>query len=144
LDLFTILLDFVTILLTFDNIINKTQSNTMLTFDLKPIFKERAIENPYTFLVKAGLSPQSATKMLNSQIRIFRLDHIEIVCQLLNCTPNDLLTWSPKTATKLPETHSLNKLKRNKFDFQLQDTLKTMSLEQLNELANLINKKKPE
>ena len=99
----------------------------MLTFDLKTIFKERAIENPYTFLVKAGLSPQSATKLLNSQTRIIRLDHIEIVCQLLNCTPNDLIIWMPKNGTNLPETHSLNKLKRNKFDFQLQDTLKTMS-----------------
>ena len=116
----------------------------MLTLDLKPIFKERAIENPYTFLVKAGLSPQSATKILNSLTRIFRLDHIEIICNKLNCTPNDLLSWTPNKDANLPPTHTLNKLKRNNNNFQLQDTLKTMSLEQLNEIAIFINKKKTE
>jgi len=116
----------------------------MLTLDLKPIFKERAIESPYTFLVKAGISPQSATKILNSKTRIFRLDHIEIICDKLNCTPNDLLSFTPKKDAKLAETHSLNKLKRNKNNFQLQDTLKTMSLEQLTEIANFINKKREE
>ncbi|MEI6124723.1 MAG: helix-turn-helix transcriptional regulator [Bacteroidota bacterium] len=113
----------------------------MLTLDLKTIFNERAIQNPYTFLVKSGLSPQSATKILNSQTRVFRLDHIEIICDKLNCTPNDLLTWTPKRDAYLAETHSLNKLKQNRNNFQLQDTLKTMSLEQLNEIANIISKK---
>ena len=116
----------------------------MLTFDLRPVFKQRAIEKPYTFLVKAGISPQSASKILNSQTRVFRLDHVEIICSKLNCTPNDLTSWTPNNEVNLPETHSLNKLKRDEKSFQLQDTLKTMSLEQLNEIATFINKQRTE
>lgn len=114
----------------------------MLTLDLRPVFKTRGIEKPYTFLVKAGLSPQSATKVLNSKTRVFRLDHIEIICDKLNCTPNDLLSWTPNKNIKLADTHSLTRLKRDKTAFQLQDTLKTMSLEQLNQIATLINQQK--
>jgi len=113
----------------------------MLTFDLKPIFKLRAIQNPYAFLVKAGISPQAATKIINFQMRVLRLDHVEIICDKLNCTPNDLLNWIPYKDVSLPETHSLNKLIRDKNSFHLQDTLKTMTIEQLNEIAELINKK---
>lgn len=116
----------------------------MLTLDLRPIFKTRGIEKPYTLLVKSGISPQSATKILNSKTRIFRLDHIEIICDKLNCTPNDLLSWTPDKNAKLAETHSLTRLKRDKTAFQLQDTLKTMSLEQLNEIAALISRHKTE
>ena len=114
----------------------------MLNFDLKPIFKLRAVENPYSFLVKAGVSPQAATKIINNQMHVLRLDHIEIICDKLNCTPNDLLNWTPNKDVNLSETHSLNKLKRDTNKFQLQDTLKTMSIEQLNEIAEFINKKR--
>lgn len=115
----------------------------MLTLDLKPIFRQRGIEKPYTLMVKSGISPQSATKILNAKTRIFRLDHIEIICNILNCTPNDLLAWTPDKNVILSESHSLTKLKRDEKSFQLQDTLKTMTLEQLNQIAALINQQKP-
>ncbi len=111
----------------------------MLTLNLKPIFKLRGIEKPYSFLVKAGLSPQSATKILNNKTRVFRLDHIEIICDKLNCTPNDLLSWTPEKDANLPNNHSLTKLKRDQIDFQLHDTIKTIPLEQLNQIASLIS-----
>ncbi len=114
----------------------------MLTLDLKPICKLRGIDRPYSFLVKAGISPQSATKIVNSNTRVFRLDHIEIICDKLNCTPNDLISWSPDKDSTLPDNHSLTKLKRDKNSFQLMDTLKTIPLEQLNQIASLINQQK--
>jgi DNA-binding Xre family transcriptional regulator len=114
----------------------------MLTLDLKPIFQQRGIEKPYTFLVKAGISPQSATKIINNKTRVFRLDHIEIICEKLNCTPNDLLSWTPDSKGNLAENHSLTKLKRSNIDFQLHDALKSMPLEQLNQIAALIQQQK--
>jgi DNA-binding Xre family transcriptional regulator len=67
----------------------------MLSLNLIPIFKARAIEKPYSFLVKAGLSPHSATNILNNKTHVFRLDHIELLCRVLVCEPNDLLVWNP-------------------------------------------------
>ncbi|MGO4707782.1 helix-turn-helix domain-containing protein [Chryseobacterium sp. 2TAF14] len=84
----------------------------MLTLNLTPIFKARSIEKPYTFLVKAGLSPQTAHGILHSKTRVFRLDHIELLCKILICEPCDLLLYTPDTDTILPETHPLNNLKQ--------------------------------
>ena len=66
------------------------------------------------------------------------------MCEKLNCTPNDLLSWMPDADTPLPDTHSLTKLKRDKTAFQLQETLKTMSLEELKEVSEHIKQKKKE
>ena len=114
----------------------------MLTFNIRPILKQRGIENPYSFLVKAGISRPSASRILNSHPRVFRLDHIEILCTKLNCTPNDLLSWIPEKDTTLPENHSLKILKRDDKPFEVYDILKTISLEELNQIADIINKKK--
>ncbi|MBI5216266.1 MAG: helix-turn-helix transcriptional regulator [Ignavibacteriae bacterium] len=114
----------------------------MLTLDLKAICKLRGIDRPYSFLVKAGISPQSATKLINSNTRIFRLDHIEIICDKLNCTPNDLLRWKPDNGSTLTDNHSLTKLLRDENSFQLLETLKAIPLEQLNQIATLINQQK--
>ena len=86
--------------------------------------------------------PQSATKILNMMTRVFRLDHIETICRILNCTPNDLLRWSPDNDNTIPESHSLTKLKREQNSYQLQESLKTLSFEQLNQIATLINQQK--
>lgn len=83
----------------------------MLTFHLDPIFKARGIEKPYSFLVKAGISPNTAYKITNGKMRILRLDHVELLCDLLVCEPNDLLIWAPNKGSRPPGNHTLAKLK---------------------------------
>ena len=39
------------------------------------------------------------------------LIHLEILCRILVCEPNDLLVWIPDKADYLPATHPLHKLK---------------------------------
>lgn len=112
----------------------------MLNLDIKPLFKLRGIPKPYTTLVKAGISPQSAAKIVRSETRIFRLDHIEIICGILNCTPNDLLSWSQNKGTPIAETHALHQLKREKKDFTLQDKLSSLTLEQLNLISEIVTR----
>jgi DNA-binding Xre family transcriptional regulator len=121
-----------------------TKHNNMLRFQLNSIFKARGIQRPHTFLVKAGIASQTASRILNNDTHVFRLKHVEIICEKLNCTPNDLLVWTPKNDNPLSETHELNKLKSHLANTgnQLQSMLKTMPLEQLNEIAALINEKK--
>ena len=114
----------------------------MLYFNLNAVLKARQIEQPYTYLVKAGISPHSATKLLNSQTRVFRLDHIEKLCQILHCEPNDLVQFKPSTNQNLPENHPLNKLLQTETDLTWQNSLKTMPLSQLKELTKKINESK--
>lgn len=112
----------------------------MLKLNLKPVFQARGIERPYTFLVKAGLSPHSANVILNSASRVFRLDHIEVLCEKLNCTPNDILIWIPAQNSLLSEKHPLNRLKQGIPSFNWKETFKTIPLEQLNEIAEALSK----
>ena len=67
----------------------------MLTLNLSRIFKARAIEQPYKFLVTNGFVPFIAHKYKNSKVTQIRVDHIEKLCIALNCTPNDLFEWFP-------------------------------------------------
>ncbi|WP_423148694.1 helix-turn-helix domain-containing protein [Rubrolithibacter danxiaensis] len=110
----------------------------MLYFSLKPVFKLRGIHNPYNLLVKAGISSHSASSLLNSDLRSMRLDHLEKVCILLNCTPNDLLTWVPDSDSKLEEDHPLAELKPKTETVDLYLALKKLPLSELKKVAGLI------
>ncbi|NHM02167.1 helix-turn-helix domain-containing protein [Flavobacterium difficile] len=82
----------------------------MLSLHLQPIFKARGIEKPYTFLVKNGFTPHAAHNLLNAKTRVFRLDHIELLCEILICEPNDLLLWQPISGKQIAANHPLKKL----------------------------------
>mgnify|MGYP000087686876 FL=1 len=110
----------------------------MLTLNLTPIFKARGIDKPYTFLVKAGLSPHSAHSITNSKTRIFRLDHIELLCSILTCEPNDLLMWTPDKGQQYAQSNPLLKLKQDDLNQNLQETLATMPFKQLKQITETI------
>ena len=117
----------------------------MLSLNLTPIFQLRGIEKPYTFLVKAGLSQHSATTILNNKTRIFRLDHVELLCEVLVCEPNDLLEWTPDKGKIYSENNPLLKLKQQPTDATWLETFSTMSYKELKEVSKTIveNKKIP-
>ena len=99
----------------------------------------RGIKNPYTLLVKAGISSHSASDLLKSNVRGMRLDHLEKVCILLNCTPNDLLVWKKDTDTSLSEKHALNTLRHEGEDDNLYETLGNIPFSELKNIAVLVH-----
>lgn len=112
----------------------------MLYFNLRPIFRARGIEKPYTFLVKAGLSPHSANVVLNSDTRVLRLDHVELLCRVLVCEPNDLLLWKPDHDQVIAANHPLYKLKSNgQDDADLKQTLAAIPYQKLKEISAKID-----
>lgn len=113
----------------------------MLSLSLSKLFALRGIDRPYTFLVKSGLSPHSATRLIQSRGRVFRMDHIELLCVKFNCTPNDLLVWSPDKKSEVPATHPLNKLRRDETMFNIKKAIENVPLDQLKEIASLIRDK---
>ena len=112
----------------------------MLTLNLTPIFNARGIEKPFPFLTRNGFSYHTTHNLLNSKSRIFRLDHIEKLCEILICEPNDLLSWTPEKNKVIPETHPLYKLKKDKTKKNIKETLANMSYKEIEELTNKITK----
>lgn len=82
----------------------------MLRYNLRPLFRARGIDRPFTLLVRAGISEASAHRILNSEAGNFKLRHIEILCRILVCQPNDLLVWTPEKDVTYPDDYPLKEL----------------------------------
>ncbi len=107
----------------------------MLFLNLNPILKARGIERAYTFLVKAGIPPNTASKIVDRSAPSFKLSHIEIICKALFCEPNDILQWVPDKDEILPESHPLQNLKQEETFENWEKTLATIPLGKLKELV---------
>jgi len=113
----------------------------MLALNLNPIFSARGIEKPYSFLVKNGFTPHAANNLLNSKTRVFRLDHIERLCEVLICEPNDLLVYKPNSDKAIAPNNPLNKLIANpETKTDLKNTLINLPYQKLKEISNELTK----
>jgi DNA-binding Xre family transcriptional regulator len=111
----------------------------MLYLNLHHVFKIRQIERPYSFLVKIGIAPHTATKILNNSMHVMRLSHIELICKALYCEPNDLLAFKQESSNSLPATHPLLNLLPTNEDTNWQEQLKTMPIAKLNKISKMLN-----
>ena len=79
----------------------------MLTYNFTRLFKARGIDKPFSYLVKAGYSPNFATGVVNNQVLRLNLTDIEKLCVLFQCTPNDLFQRGFPPVTIKPTTNIL-------------------------------------
>ena len=117
-----------------------TDNNNMLTFNFSRIFKARGIDKPFTFLVKAGYSDNFATSIVHSRHDKLNLKDIERLCELFQCTPNDMLEWIPNNKDADNANHPLISLKRNDNSGQLAKMLRSIPMERLVDIEVLIKK----
>jgi DNA-binding Xre family transcriptional regulator len=110
----------------------------MLTLNLTPIFTLRGITKPYAFLVKEGFSPNTAHRLINSETRVFKLDHIEKLCTVLVCEPNDLLLWTPPKNQKVNPDFPLSKLIQTKNNLAPNNPLAQIPYKELKNITNTI------
>lgn len=85
----------------------------MLFFNIKRILEVRGIDQHYRWLVSNGFVPQTATTWLKHRIGYIKPDHMERLCHLLNCTPNDLFEWRADANSIVPDGHALHTLKHD-------------------------------
>ena len=52
---------------------------------------EKKGKTKYWLYKQLGMSYQNFSKMINNETKSIRYENIETMCQLLECTPNDLL-----------------------------------------------------
>ena len=61
----------------------------MIRFNVEALLEKRG-KTRYWLAKQSGMSHQNVTKMVRNQAKGVRLETIEIFCQVLECTPNDL------------------------------------------------------
>src|SRR4051812_33118768 len=116
----------------------------MLVLNLKRAFTLRGIEKPATILVKHGISRATISRLLMNQKSWISYDHIETICAVLNCTPNDLFEWQPDARANLPENHSLHGLKRAANTRSLKEMIGDVPMEKLDRVEAFFNELKKE
>ena len=111
----------------------------MLKFNPNRIMAIRGIDKMFGFLHKNGFAPSTANFMVKGLALSIKIDQIEKICTLLNCTPNDLFDWQPSTKNPLPENHALYALKReNPQGTNLKELLMNIPSDKLPEIENLL------
>ncbi|KOH44375.1 helix-turn-helix domain-containing protein [Sunxiuqinia dokdonensis] len=114
----------------------------MLQFNISYLLEIKGIANPFNFLVKHGLTPNVASRLLNGKVAQLKLSHVSVLCRSLHCTPNDLVDWVEDHDAPLPENHPLQSLVREHIPLNIRGQLRELSFEQLKEVRSLIAKMK--
>ena len=103
----------------------------MLKLDLRPLLQVRGISQPYSFLRGHGFTHNIAWKLLSGKSRECRYHHIEKLCRLLLCTPNDLLVWKPDENEVYPDNLPLRELMVKPETVNIEDEMSKMSFGQM-------------
>jgi len=97
------------------------------------MFKLRGVAKGTTFLAKRGLTYDQAYRLINYRLSGAYFDLMEKACLALNCTPNDLIEWKPRTAEDDIAGHPLQKI-RGRDDLDLFGMLKDVPMDRMGEL----------
>jgi putative transcriptional regulator len=89
----------------------------MLRIRIKEMMKEKGIKYPYSAMVKAGISRGVVNKYMTGEKTYIVARHVEKLCLLCRCMPNDLYEWVPDNTLQDDPTQPLQALKpKPKFD----------------------------
>jgi len=83
----------------------------MVKLRIKKLMKEKGIKSPLKALIQAGVSQGVAQKYLTDKKIWILFDHIEAMCLLLRCEPNDLFEFIPDGKRVIDDAQPLNALK---------------------------------
>lgn len=109
----------------------------MLKMQIHTMLRLRGITTPYTWLCRHGIAPGTARKILTGEHRTVSFDVLEILCEHLHCTPNELLEWQAPDSRAAAD-HPLQELRAGSAHEDLQylaDNLAHMSVAALRKLS---------
>lgn len=110
----------------------------MLIYNLERIYKARGIERPYSLFKTNGFSDSFAAKLKNGKLTGMKLSTLEKVCEILNCTPHDLLEWHAEEGSMIAADHPLRTLDTSNRPPDMSELMKTVPLDKMNEIKNFI------
>ncbi len=116
----------------------------MINFDLNRVFHEKEIDNPHQFLKKIGVPKHAAHRLLHNELNSISFKYLETICIHLNCTLDDLLSWTPDDKSGEYKNHAMNKLKRSQAKEKISSKITGLPLDKLDQIRNFIDDlKKP-
>lgn len=68
----------------------------MLKLNVLPLLEKKG-KTKYWLYKQMGMSYQNFSKMVNNETKSIRYENLETLCLLLDCTPNELLIFTPET-----------------------------------------------
>lgn len=93
-------------------------------------------------MIRNGFVRSTASKLLNGQARYVKDEHLEKLCLLLHCTPNDLFVWKPEANSLTAEGHPLQALKRGEAPKNITEIVKEIPLDKLDRVESLLDQLK--
>lgn len=116
----------------------------MLSYNLKQVMVARGIDRPHRFLVKAGFSRHTASRLLDQRCQKIFAEHVDLLCAALVCTPNDLFVWVPDKGVIYPDDYPMKALVQQDLGEGLMSALASMPLEKFKEVAKLVLEREKE
>ena len=114
----------------------------MLRYQFSLVFRQRNVDRPYSFLRRNGFSHNLAHRIAYDKVKKIGVGHIQKLCRLLNCTPNDMMVWGPKKEADRKPNLALNALLRQHKDVDMVSVIRSLPLGELSTLAQLIGNQK--
>ena len=111
----------------------------MLIFNLQRVFALRGVSNPYTQLVKLGISRPTAWNLLNNSVNSIQGKHLEKICAYLKCTPDDLYEWRPGKDTQDVENHPLKGLRRDDKAARYNELIRNIPLDKIDQVEAMLS-----
>ncbi len=110
----------------------------MIQLYIKELLEKLGRKPSALLLSKFNINYRTATQLIEGKAKSIKLDNLFKLCEMLQCTPNDLLTISPQTATMLPPKHPLLGLLKTNFAETPLDMIATFTPTDLDNIAQLI------
>lgn len=110
----------------------------MLKLNLRRVFTLRGIDKPHKLMIQAGISRTTANNLLSNLVESINSTHLEKLCEMLNCEPNDLYEWTPSKDTQNVENHPLKNLRRTQSAQKISEMLKNIPLDKISQIETLL------
>ncbi len=99
----------------------------MIKLRIAALCEERLIAHSWTALTEAGISEEKTKQYLAGTTNRIMLEDIEILCNLLHCTPNELFEWIPDNKSQDYPENPLKAIAKKPV-YNLQDILNGMTI----------------
>jgi DNA-binding Xre family transcriptional regulator len=104
----------------------------MLILNLKRLIEMRGVKHLRSYLVNHGFSDSVARTLVSGEAKMVRLSTLVQLCELFQCTPNELLDWQGDPTHVLSEISkseapNIWKLLEGKSAEELEEMLKRLS-----------------
>lgn len=120
---------------------NRTYFSNLI-LNVQHICAIKNINRPFTFLRKNGFTHNTATQLINNNVKEINIAHIEKLCLIFNCTPNDLFDYKPTQPLENIKNTPLTSIIKTQQPVNFNELISTLPLDKIKEIEEEIKKRK--